>query len=69
MALLRIIKYLQRALGLEMSFPAETLPPRGMQAALQSIRRKLNDRVVAGEAILDPYDPAGMPAKSVKELG
>ncbi len=69
MALLRIIQYLQRAPGLEMLFPAETLPPRGLQAALQSIRSKLDNRVVVGEAILDQYDSAGMAAKSGKKLG
>lgn len=51
--LLRVAQYFNRAPGLEMLFPAAPLPPRGIQAALQSIRQKLDDRVVAGEAILD----------------
>lgn len=53
--LLRIVKYFERVQGLEMLFPAELLPPRGMEAALKSIRAKLDQRVVAGEAILDQY--------------
>jgi transcriptional regulator with XRE-family HTH domain len=51
--LLKIARYFNRVPGLEMLFPAELLPPRGIQAALQSIRKKLDDRVVAGEAVLD----------------
>lgn len=51
--LLRIVQYFNRAPGLEMLFPAVLLPPRGMQAALKSIRKKLDDRVVVGEAVLD----------------
>lgn len=51
--LLKIAQYFSRAPGLEMLFPVTPLPPRGMQAALQSIRQKLDDRVVTGEAILD----------------
>jgi transcriptional regulator with XRE-family HTH domain len=51
--LLRVVQYFNRASAIEMLFPAAMLPPRGMHAALQSIRKKLDDRVVVGEAILD----------------
>ena len=51
--LLKVAQYFNRAQGLEVLFPAALLPPRGMQAALQSIRKKLDERVVTGEAILD----------------
>jgi transcriptional regulator with XRE-family HTH domain len=51
--LLKVSQHFNRVPGLEMLFPAAPLPPRGMQAALQSIRQKLDDRVVTGEAILD----------------
>ena len=51
--LLQIAQYFERTSGLEMLFPAALPPPRGMQAALQSIRQKLDNRVVLGEGILD----------------
>lgn len=54
--LLKVAQYFNRASGLEMLFPAAALPPRGMQAALQSIRQKLDKRVVTCEAILDEED-------------
>lgn len=57
--LLKVAQYFNRAPGLEMLFPAALLPKRGMQAALQSIRQKLDDRVVTGEAILDELVPEG----------
>jgi hypothetical protein len=36
-----------------MLFPAALPAPRGIQAALKSIRQKLDDRVVLGEGILE----------------
>lgn len=54
-ALIRVAQYLGRAAGFDMLFPPQPLvrPLRGTEAALHSIRAKLEARVVKGEAILD----------------
>lgn len=54
-ALIRVAQYLERAMGFEMLFPPQQLerPLHGIDVALRSIRRKLDARVVKGEAVLD----------------
>lgn len=54
-ALIRVAQYLGRAVGFDMLFPPQPLvhPLRGTEAALLSIRAKLDARVVRGEGILD----------------
>jgi transcriptional regulator with XRE-family HTH domain len=53
-ALIRVSQFLGRATGLSSLFPELLPPPLGrMDAALQSIRAKMDARVVKGEAILD----------------
>jgi len=66
-ALIRVAQYLERAMGFEMLFPPQQLDrsSHGIDAALRSIRKKLDARVVKGEAILDE---ALLPEQSSRDL-
>ncbi|QKY03605.1 helix-turn-helix transcriptional regulator [Janthinobacterium lividum] len=54
-ALIRVAQYLGRAPGFDMLFPPPMLkrPARGIDAAMLSIRAKMDARVVKGEGALD----------------
>lgn len=51
--LIRIAQGFGRASGLETLFPAQPLGLRGMDALLDGLKKKIDARVVVGEAILD----------------
>jgi transcriptional regulator with XRE-family HTH domain len=58
-ALIRVAQFLERAPGLETLFPPPQLerPLQGIDAAMRSIRAKLDARVVKGEAVLEETLP------------
>lgn len=64
-ALIRVAQYLGRAVGFDMLFPPQPLvrPLRGTEAALHSLRTKLDARVVKGEGILDEVEQPEEPPR------
>jgi transcriptional regulator with XRE-family HTH domain len=63
-ALIRVSQFFGRAPGFSSLFPELLPPPLGrLDVALQSIRAKMDARVVKGEAILDEVIPPSPAAK------
>lgn len=53
LVLIKVAQRFGRGAGLSSLLPAQVVTPSRMDRALQSIRKKLDERVVQGEAILD----------------